>query len=99
MATGEQHQANFEEEVMKLPKGIQIRGTSYVAYVTSPTGKPIRKAIGVVGCMGRKELIRERADLEKLVRDGLYPPAPTPKPTPESAVVTSTDLWNAYLAD
>ncbi len=84
---------------MKLPKGVQRRNGSYVGYVTSPTGKPIRKVIGVVGCCSRTELVRLRADLEKQVRDGTYPPAPKSEPTPESPVVTCTDAWLAYLAD
>ena len=83
---------------MKLPKGVQRRGDSYVAYCTKD-GKPIRKVIGVVGCVGRVELARLRSDLEKDIRDGLYPPAPKPEPTPESPAITCTDLWNAYLAD
>jgi len=81
---------------MKLPKGVQIRGRACIAYVTSPTGKPIRKAIGVVGCVGRKELVRLRADLEKQVRDGMYPPAPAPEPATEVPSLTCLDLWTAY---
>jgi integrase len=81
---------------VKLPKGVQIRGDSYVAYVTSPSGKPVRKAIAVVGCCGVRELVRLRADLEKQVRDGLYPPAPKREPMPEAPGVTCLDLWDAY---
>ena len=83
---------------MKLPKGIQRRVNSYVAYCTGKDKKPIRKVIAVVGCVGVKELVRLRADLEKQVRDGLYPPAPSTS-TPESYVVTCTDLWIAYQKD
>jgi integrase len=81
---------------MKLSKGIQVRGNSYVAYVTSPAGKAIRKAIAVVGCSTPKELARLRADLEKQVQDGLYPPPPAPQLAPETPAVTCTDLWDAY---
>jgi integrase len=85
---------------MKLPKGIQVRGTSYIGYVTSPTGKPIRKVIGVVGCHSRTELVRLRADLEKQVRDGTYPvPAVDAEPIPEAPVITCADLWEAYKRD
>jgi integrase len=84
---------------MKLPKGIRVRNRSYVAYVTSPDGKPVIKAIGVVGCLGVKELVRLRADLEKQVRDGTYPPALKREPTVEPTAVIVTDLWHAYLAD
>lgn len=83
---------------MRLPKGVQRRGNSYVAYLTKD-GKPIRKVIGVAGCVGLKELVRLRADLEKQVRDGLYPPPPKAEPAPESPAVTCTHLWTAYLAD
>lgn len=85
---------------MKLPKGIQVRGSSYVAYVTSPAGKPIRKGIGVVGCVGVKELVRLRAELETQVLAGLYPP-PKEETTPEPAIpaVTCADLWGAYKKD
>jgi integrase len=81
---------------MKLPKGVRIRNSSYIGYVTSPTGKPIRKVIGVVGCCTRTELVRLRADLEKQVRDGLYPPPPKQAPAPEAPGVTGLDLWEAY---
>lgn len=84
---------------MKLPKGIQIRCDSYVAYVTSPTGKPIRKVIAVVGCVGVKELVRLRADLEKQVRDGLYPPKSVEAPAPEVPPINCSDLWGAYRKD
>jgi integrase len=80
---------------MKLPKGIQIRGQAYIAYVTSPNGKAIRKAIGVVGCVGAKELVRLRASLEQDVRAGLYPVKGEPQ-APESPSVTCVDLWLAY---
>lgn len=87
---------------MKLPKGIQIRNGSYVAYVTAPPkpgekhGKPIRKAIGVVGCVGVKELLRLRADLERDVREGLYPPKLAVPPAPEPHAITCIGLWHAY---
>jgi integrase len=83
---------------MKLPKGVQRRGDSYVAYCTRD-GKAIRKVIGVVGCVGRAELVRLRSDLEKEIRDGLYPPVSKPEPAPEPNAVLITDLWHAYLAD
>ena len=83
---------------MKLPKGIRIRNGSYVAYVTM-NGKPIRKAVGRVGCITPKQASQERADIEKQIRDGVYSPAgSTPEPMPESTV-TGKHLWNAYLAD
>jgi integrase len=84
---------------MTLPKGIQVRGKSYIAYCTSKDGKPIRKAVGVVGCCTFKELVRLRADLEKQVQDGRYPPPLVPTPGPETPAVTCTHLWDAYLAD
>lgn len=82
---------------MKLPKGIRVRNGSYVAYVTM-NGKPVRKAVGRVGCITPKQAGQERADLEKQIREGNYPPGPQ-SPAPESAVVTCTHLWDAYLAD
>jgi integrase len=90
---------------MKLPKGIKIRNNSYVAYVTRPPlpgetrGLPVRKTIGVVGCVGVKELVRERADLERQVRAGLYPPPKAEPPTPEPVgppPATCDELWEVY---
>jgi integrase len=90
---------------MKLPKGIKVRKGTYVAYVTRPPlpgetrGLPVRKAIGVVGCVGKKELVRLRAELERQVRAGVYPPkseAPAPAGPPP---VTCDDLWEAYKKD
>src|SRR5204863_4945113 len=42
------------EPVMKLPKGIQIRNGSFVAYCTKD-GKPIRKVVGRVGVITPKQ--------------------------------------------
>jgi integrase len=84
---------------MKLPKGIQIRGNSYVAYVTSPAGKAVRKAIAVVGCATPKELVRLRGDFEKTVREGLYPSAVPTESAPETPAITCADLWEAYKKD
>ena len=81
---------------MKLPKGIRIRNGSYVAYVTKD-GKPIRKAVGRVGCVTPKQAAQERADLEKLIRDGLYPPKQAS--TPKESGTTCVDLWEAYKQD
>jgi hypothetical protein len=56
---------------MKLPKGIQTRGGSYVAYCTKD-GKPIRRVVGRVGCMTPKQAAQERFNLEKQIREGLF---------------------------
>jgi len=83
---------------MKLPKGISIRYGSYVAYLTK-NGKPVRPVVGRVGCITPKQAAQERADLEKLIRDGKYPPA-APEPTPEPTQgPTVKNLWLPYLAD
>jgi hypothetical protein len=81
-----------------LPKGIRIRNGSYVAYVTLH-GEPVLKTVGRVGCITPKQAANLRADLEKQIRDGLYPPAPKAAPAPQSPVMTCADLWNPYLAD
>jgi integrase len=85
---------------MKLSKGISVRGDSFVAYVTV-NGKPVRKVVGQVGCITPKQAAQERTDLLRNIRNGKYPPAPTPivESMPESPVVTVTDLWTPYLAD
>lgn len=83
---------------MKLPKGIRIRNGSYVAYVTM-NGKPVRKAVGQVGCMTPKQAAQERTDLLRDIRDGNYPPALKQEPIAEPTAVIITDLWHAYLAD
>jgi integrase len=80
---------------MILPKGIQIRNRAYVAYVTKD-GKPIRKVVGVVGCMTRKQLVDARMGLERQIRDGNYPPPRKQEPAPEAPGVLCLDLWNAY---
>ena len=48
------------------------------------------------GCCTVRELIQKRGELEEQI---LNPPAPMRAATPESSVVTFTDLWDAYLAD
>jgi hypothetical protein len=84
---------------MKLPKGIQIRNGSCIAYCTTD-GKPIRKAVGRVGCITPKQAAQERSDLERQIREGTYVQAGcAPKPAPESSIITCTHLWDAYLVD
>jgi integrase len=77
---------------MKLPKGIQIRGKSYLAYVTV-NGKPVRRVVGTVGCATGKELVARREELEKEILN------PTPVPAPETPGVTCAELWEAYKKD
>lgn len=83
---------------MKLPKGISTRTGSYIAYVTL-NGKPIRQAVGRVGCITPKEAGQERALLEKQIADGTFvPKSSAPKPI-KPASYTVADLWASYRVD
>jgi integrase len=79
-------------------KGISIRSGSFVAYVTV-AGKPVRKVVGQVGCITRKQAAQARTDLIRDIQEGKYPPVLRPEPAPEPNAIIITDLWNPYLAD
>lgn len=85
----------------KLPKGISIRTGSYIAYLTWQ-GKPIRQAVGKVGCITRKQAAGKRLELETQIENGTFKPKSSrPKPVEPVKPVSYTvaELWQSYRLD
>jgi hypothetical protein len=55
-----------------LPKGIRIRGGSYVAYLTIGKGRAVRRTIGPVMFLTVEEAYRKRAAWEEEIEKGTY---------------------------